>query len=97
MRLTFEWHEQKAAENVRKHNVSFEEAKTAFNDPFLITLADQNHAETESRYISIGTSSAGRVLVIVHTEREKNIRLISCRRATPSERRVYEEGSAWPV
>jgi len=91
VRLTFEWHEQKAAENVRKHNVSFEEAKTAFNDPFLITFADRYHAETESRYISIGSSSAGRVLVIVHTERGKSIRLISCRKATPSERRVYEE------
>jgi uncharacterized DUF497 family protein len=94
VRLTFEWHEQKAAENVRKHRVSFEEAKTVFNDPFLVTFVDRDHSATESRYVSVGSSSEGRVLIVIHTERGKNVRLISCRRATPSERRVYEERSA---
>ncbi len=93
MKLNFEWHEEKAKANLRKHRVSFEEAKTVFNDPFLITFPDAEHSERELRYINIGCSSKGRVLIVIHTEREAFIRIISCRKATPDERRTYEEGN----
>jgi uncharacterized DUF497 family protein len=89
--LTFEWHEEKAKANLRKHGVSFEEAKTAFNDPLAITFPDPGHSESENRYLSVGCSARGRILLVVHTEREANIRIISCRKAMPGERRIYEQ------
>ena len=97
MELVFEWDAKKAKANLKKHKVSFEEAKTIFNDPLLITFPDEEHSEAEERFISIGMSASDRVLLAVHTEREETedlliIRIISCRKATPSERRVYEEG-----
>ena len=91
MSLTFEWDEQKAEQNLRKHKVSFEEAKTIFGDPFSITIPDPEHSASESRYVDIGYSSQGQLLVVVYTEREPNIRIICCRRATQRERRAYEE------
>jgi len=91
--LTFEWDEDKSKKNIRRHKVSFEEAKTVFNDSFLMTFPDPRHSNTEKRYINIGRSSKGRVLVIIHTERRANIRIISCRKATTNERRTYEEGN----
>ena len=91
MKLTFEWDEEKAKENIREHKVSFEEAKTVFNDPFLMTFPDPEHSESEKRYLNIGSSSKERVLIVIHTERGVNIRIISCRKATTNERRVYEE------
>lgn len=91
MNLTFEWDEEKANENLRKHKYSFEEAKTVFNDPFSMTILDPQHSVRENRYIDIGRSSKGRILVVIYTERKSNIRIISCRKATKSERRVYEE------
>jgi hypothetical protein len=91
MSLTFEWDEQKAEQNLRKHQVDFEEAKTVFGDPYAITIPDPQHSAGESRYIDIGYSSRRRLLVVVYTERGPNIRIISCRRATRRERRVYEE------
>jgi len=93
MELTFEWDEEKAKETLKKHNVSFEEAKTVFNDPFLWTFPDPEHSDIEERYINIGYSSRGQVLVVAHTERGGSIRIISCRKATASERRAYEEGN----
>jgi len=97
MELLFEWDENKAKENLKKHKVSFEEAKTVFNDPFLITFPDNEHSEMEDRFISIGASAASKILLVVHTEREATedlliIRLISCRKATALERKTYEEG-----
>jgi len=92
MRLTFEWDEGKARENLRKHKVSFEEAKTVFGDAFLVTFPDLEHSESEERYVSVGISSKGRVLVVTHTERGRNVRVINARKATASERKVYEEG-----
>ena len=89
MRLTFEWDENKATANIQKHHVSFTEAKTIFDDPFLWTFLDSEHSEGEQRYVSIGTSAKGRTLVVVHTERHPNIRIISCRKATASERKAY--------
>ena len=94
MRLIFEWDENKARQNRRKHKVSFEEAKTVFNDPLLITFRDEYHSGDEERFISIGTSS--RILLVVHTERWESggttvVRIISAQKATASERKVYEE------
>jgi len=91
MDLAFEWNEEKAKRNLIKHKVSFEEAKTVFNDPFSITIPDPQHSIEKDRYVDIGRSSKGRVLVVVYTERKSNIRIISCRKATKSEQRVYEE------
>jgi len=92
MKLSFEWDEEKAKENRRKHRVSFEEGITVFSDPFSITIDDPHHSADEQRYIDIGTSETGRVLVVSYTERGGSIRIISCRKATRSERRRYEEG-----
>jgi uncharacterized DUF497 family protein len=89
--LTFEWDEEKAQKNLKTHKVSFEEAKTVFNDPFLLTFPDPGHSEFEQRYLNIGTSSTGLTLFVIHTERRENIRIISCRKATPTERKSYEE------
>ncbi|MFH0924220.1 MAG: BrnT family toxin [bacterium] len=91
MKLNFEWDEEKAKTNLRKHMVSFDEATTVFIDPFSITIPDSDHSEDEQRYIDIGSSENGRVLVVIYTERGSTLRIISCRKATPSERRLYEE------
>lgn len=93
MRLTFEWDDVKAKANFKKHKISFEEGKTIFNDPFLFTFPDTEHSLNEERYINIGLSANGRVLVLTHTERHDKIRIISCRKATVRERRFYEKGS----
>ena len=91
MALTFEWDEEKSKANLRKHGVSFDEAKTVFNDPFAMTIADPDHSAREDRYIDMGMSSRGRILLVWYTEREPNIRIIGSRKATPSQRRQYEE------
>ena len=92
MNLTFEWDEVKAITNLKNHKeVSFNEGKTVFNDPFLLTLPDTNNSENEERYINIGLSVKGRVLVLIHAERQGKIRIVSCRKATARERRYYEE------
>jgi len=91
MKLNFEWDEEKAKANLKKHRVSFEEATTVLIDSFSITIPDPDHSVDEQRYIDIGISDNGRVLVVVYTERGSNIRIISCRKATPSERKLYEE------
>lgn len=92
MKLSFEWDEDKAKANLKKHRVGFDEAATVFTDPSSITIHDQGHSSGEQRFIDIGSSEKGRVLVVVYTERGSNIRLVSCRKATPSERKLYEEG-----
>ncbi len=76
MKLTFEWDEAKAIENLRKHEVSFDEGKTIFNDPFLLTFPDVDSSEVEERFVNIGLSSRDRVLVLIHTERQGRIRII---------------------
>jgi uncharacterized DUF497 family protein len=96
MKLIFEWDNSKAQANLKSHKVGFEEAKTVFNDPFVVTYLDEGHSDDENRFISIGISFKSRVLLVVHTEREEQIdtiviRIISCRKATPLERRIYEE------
>ena len=92
MSLTFEWDEEKAKRNVRKHKVSFEEASTVFADPLSLTIPDPLHSEEEDRFVTMGMSIKGRLLVVVHTERGDIIRIISARLATPRERRDYERG-----
>jgi len=87
----FEWDHEKAFSNLKKHDVSFEEGATIFNDPLIITIFDPDHSEAEERYISIGISVHARLLVVVHTEREERIRLISYRKATSAERKTYEK------
>lgn len=96
MEIIFEWDTNKAQSNLRKHKVAFEEAQTVFADPFLVTFPDEFHSESEDRFISIGMSTRDRVLLVVHTERHEVderilIRIISCRKATSSERKIYEE------
>ena len=97
MELIFEWDKNKAKANLRKHKISFDEAKTVFNDPLAITFPDDFHSDEEDRLISIGMSANSRVLLVVHTEESETenaviIRIISCRKATASEQEIYEKG-----
>ncbi len=94
MALTFEWNENKAFTNEQNHGVTFDEAATVFGDPDALTIFDDDHSIDEDRFITIGLSNRNRVLVVVYTEREPNIRLISARRATPPERQQYEQRDA---
>lgn len=96
MELVFEWDENKAKANLQSHKISFDEAKTVFNDPSLLTFPDELHSQDEERFISIGASNINRVLLVVHTEIEMTeneilIRIISCRKPTVSERKFYEK------
>jgi uncharacterized DUF497 family protein len=88
--VEFEWDSEKAAANLAKHGVSFAEAMTVFGDPLESTVADPDHSESESRFLSIGLSVVGRLLVVAYTEREGRTRVFSAREATPKERRQYE-------
>lgn len=90
--MEFEWDEAKAAANLAKHRVSFEEAITVFDDPLYIDFYDPRHSQAEHRYIIIGESKAGRVLVVSYAERQEIVRPISARRLTRRERKDYEEG-----
>jgi uncharacterized DUF497 family protein len=87
-----EWDSAKAAANLRKHGVAFAEAATALADELSVTGRDPEHSVRESRFITFGVSSAGRLLVVSHTERGDVLRIISARLATRQERRIYEEG-----
>jgi uncharacterized DUF497 family protein len=88
--LIFEWDFKKAKTNIEKHGVSFEEASTAFRDPLSLTIDDPLHSRDEERLVLIGMSYNNHLLVIVHTERGDNIRIISARKATKKERKYYE-------
>jgi hypothetical protein len=90
--MSFEWDKKKAASNLRKHGVSFEEASTALRDNFSATGHDPDHSEDEDRFVTLGISLTGRLLAVAHTERGNNIRIISARLATKSERQIYEQG-----
>lgn len=89
--LTFEWDVTKAANNLRKHGISFEEAATVFLDPHAKIFDDPDSAADEARYLLVGVSAAARQLVVVHVERGERLRLISARRATRRERESVEE------
>lgn len=90
--MRFEWDPAKAAENLSRHGVSFEEAATVFRDTLSQTGQDPDHSSGEERFVIFGVSTGGRLLAVAHTERGDTIRIISARAATPGERRIYEEG-----
>jgi len=87
----FEWDDGKALANIANHGVSFDEARTVFEDTFSITQQDVVNSDFEERFNTIGLSLVSRVLLVVHTEREERTRIISARKATPSERTEYEK------
>jgi uncharacterized DUF497 family protein len=89
--LDFEWDPSKAESNIRKHGVSFEEARTVFSDPFELTISDPDHSIGEHCFLSIGRSERNRIVVVSYTERQPNaIRIISARFASRQERQHYE-------
>lgn len=90
--MEFTWHLAKAAENLRKHGVSFQEATSAFGDPLAYTFPDPGHRAGEQRWLTFGLSDRGRLLVVVHLEHNEVVRIVSAREATNHERQVYEEG-----
>jgi uncharacterized DUF497 family protein len=90
--MHFEWDPRKAAANLRKHGVSFEEATTALRDDLAVTGYDPDHSEDEHRFVTFGVSNEGRLLVVGHTERGDMVRIINARRAKRAERKIYEEG-----
>ena len=89
--MKFEWDESKAARNLRKHGVSFDEASTVFGDPLAITYPDPEHSLEEDRYLTFGHSSRGRLIVVSHTDRGDKIRPISAREMTRKEKNDYEQ------
>lgn len=90
MAFRFEWDPAKAASNVAKHGVSFEEAASVFQDPLAISFADPDHSVGEPRHLTFGMSYAGRLLAVISTERPGGLRIISARKATRRERGIYE-------
>ena len=94
MSIKFEWDPSKARRNLRKHGIDFNEASTVFADTLSITIPDPDHSEDEERWVTMGLSNRQRLLVVVHTEEEETIRLISARTADRLERRKYEEGDS---
>lgn len=90
--MQFAWDPKKAASNLRDHGITFEEASSVFGDALAITFDDPDHSKGESRLLTFGLSEHGRLLVVSHTERGGLVRIISARRATRAERKIYEEG-----
>ena len=95
MALLFEWDSRKAEVNLRKHGVSFPESESVFSDPLSVTIADPVHSIDEARFVIVGLSAAQRLLVVVHTERGRRIRILGAREATNAERKQYE--TAWGI
>ena len=91
--MEFEWNPDKAGANFKKHGVPFTEGSTVFGDPLSITFPDPAHSINESRYITIGLSRNGKLLILAHKDRNKRLRIISAREATRKEKRFYEQGS----
>ena len=89
--MEFEWDPKKAAKNLRRHRVSFNEAATVFGDSLGTTVPDPDHSLAEDRYITVGISSRRRLVMVAHTERGQRIRIISARELTRAEREAYEE------
>ena len=88
--MRFEWDSQKAASNFKKHRVSFDEAVTVFYDPLAATFGDPDHSDDEARFVTVGYSARGRLLVVGHAERRGATRLITARGATAHERKRHE-------
>ncbi len=91
--MEFEWNPDKALINLKKHNISFQEATTVFDDSLSVTFPDPDHSIGENRYVIIGMSASEQLLVVSHTDRENRTRIITARKATRQERRFYEEGN----
>lgn len=91
MALQFEWDSKKSQSNKRKHGITFEEASTVFGDLLSITIPDRTHSIGEDRFITIGTSINDKFIVVVHTDRDDIIRIISARKATRNEKRQYKQ------
>lgn len=94
MSIKFDWDPGKARRNLRKHRIDFNEASTVFADTLSITIPDPDHSQDEERWVTMGLSNRQRLLVVVYTEDEETIRLISARTADRLERRKYEEGDS---
>jgi uncharacterized DUF497 family protein len=92
MSLRFEWNDKKARLNKRKHKLAFEEASTVFGDPLSLTIPDTVHSVGDDRFITIGTSDKNRLIVVVYTDNEDVIRIISARQASANEKKQYENG-----
>jgi len=90
--MRFEWDRDKAKRNLSKHGVSFEDAATAFGDPLSLTIFDPDHSDDEDRFILMGSTGAGLLVVVAHVERGGVVRIISARLASKRERRTYETG-----
>jgi len=90
--MRFEWDPKKAAANLKKHGVSFQEAATVFGDALAITFQDPDHSEGEERQLTFGLSLQKRLIVVSHTQREDRTRIISARPLGRKERVIYEEG-----
>ena len=91
--MEFEWDEAKATSNEQKHGVSLSEAMTVFGDPLSLTGYDPDHSDDEDRFITMGLSTVGRLLIVSHTDRGDKIRIISAREASRAERKDYEHGN----
>ena len=89
--MQFEWDLRKEALNRRKHGIGFREAATVFGDPFATTFPDLDHSAFEERFLTVGASASGRLLVVAHTDSAEKIRIISSRQVTRREREFYEE------
>ena len=90
--MEFDWDERKAAHSLAKHGVPFTEAATVFYDPLSISFGDPDHSLDEDRYITIGMSGRGRLLIVSHADQDDMIRIISARLVTARERKLYESG-----
>ncbi|HVE59241.1 MAG TPA: BrnT family toxin [Pyrinomonadaceae bacterium] len=90
MKIEFEWNEEKAELNMKKHGVSFDEAATVFDDLFNVDFHDPKHSIEEHRFLIVGESNLQRLLIVSYAERNDKIRIISARELTPQERRNYE-------
>ena len=90
--MTFEWDQQKAQSNLVKHGISFKEAQTVFDDPLYVDFYDPDHSQNENRYIIIGASLMGHILLVSYTERGNITRIISARKVTNQEFKAYQEG-----
>ena len=89
--MRFAWDSTKAADNLKKHGVDFREAATVFEDSLSTTFPDTDHSTGERRFLILGMSARGRILVVAHTEANETLRIISARTATRRERKFYEE------
>jgi len=90
--MEFEWDNRKAANNLKKHGVSFQEAASVFGDPLAITFDDPDHSIGEHRLLTFGTTRTGKIVIVSHTERNDSMRIISARLMQKHERDIYEKG-----